>query len=103
MPYIKFMIYGIINFNVHRDTVEDVKGDLKLQKKCKLWRVLFLKKLFLYSWGTWHNLKASLIASTSIYDINLKDATEIPLYKYGDFKNLSHIIFLLWYFTDENF
>ena len=46
LPNTKFMIYGIINFNVHRDTVEDVKGDLKLQKRYKLWRVPFLKNYF---------------------------------------------------------
>ena len=38
--------------------------------------------------------------------MNLKDAAEIPLYKFGDFKNYNHdqcIVLLLWYFADENF
>ena len=35
----------------------------------------------------WYNLWAPFTASTSIYDMNLKDAAEITLDKFGDFRN----------------
>ena len=40
-------LYWIINFDVHIDTVENIKGDLKSQERYKIWRVLIFRN-YLY-------------------------------------------------------